>query len=104
MNKNNIILNPILSEKSHSLIEQYNQYVFKVDVNSNKLEIKNAIEKRFKVKVVDVRVMNFKGKIKNMTIRSDGHILRTSGKRTSWKKAVISLDKDSKINLVDGDF
>ena len=46
MNKNNIILNPILSEKSHSLIDQFNQYVFKVACSSNKLEIKNAIEER----------------------------------------------------------
>ena len=104
MNENNIILNPILSEKSHSLIEQFNQYVFKVDVNSNKLEIKKAIEKRFKVNVVSVKVMNFKGKVKNMTIKSDGHVLRTSGKRTGWKKAIVCLDKDSKINLVEGDF
>ena len=104
MNKNNIILNPILSEKSHSLIEQFNQYVFKVSSNSNKLEVKSAVEQRFKVKVKQVRVMNFKGKMKSVTIRSDGHVLRTSGNRSKWKKAIVTLKEGDKINLVDGDF
>ena len=104
MKKTDIILNPILSEKSHSMSEQHNKYVFKVDVNSNKLEIKDSIEKRFDVKVNKVATMNFKGKNKNITIKSDGHVLRTSGKRSSWKKAIITLDAGSKINLVEGEF
>ena len=104
MNKNNIILNPILSEKSHSLIEQFNQYVFKVSSNTNKLEVKNAVEQRFKVKVKQVRVMNFKGKMKSVTIRSDGHVLRTSGNRSKWKKAIVTLVDGHKINLVEGEF
>ena len=48
-NKSNIILNPMLTEKSNSLTEQFNKYVFKVDKNANKLQIKEAIEKRFNV-------------------------------------------------------
>ena len=104
MNKNNIILNPILSEKSHSLIEQFNQYIFKVSNSSNKLEIKDAIEKRFKVKIKQVRVMNLKGKMKNYSIKSDGHIIRTTGKRSSWKKAIVTLSEGHKINLVEGEF
>ena len=62
--KTNIIVNPILSEKSHSLTEQFNKYVFKVDKRANKLEIKKAIEKRFNVKIVNVTTMNYKGKKK----------------------------------------
>jgi len=104
MKKTNIILNPILSEKSNSLSEQFNQYVFKVAVQSNKLEIKDSIEKRFKVKIVKVSTMNYKGKNKNITIKSDGHILRTSGTRSSWKKAIVTLEKGNKINLVEGEF
>ena len=50
MSKTDIILNPILSEKSHSMSEQHNKYVFKVAKNSNKLQIKESIEKRFDVK------------------------------------------------------
>ena len=104
MIKNNIILSPILSEKSHGLSEQFNKYVFKVDKGANKLEIKKSIENRFNVKIVKVSTMNFKGKQKNMTIRSDGNVLRTTGNRSNWKKAIVTLDKDSKINFVEGEF
>ena len=103
MKKNNIILSPILSEKSHSLSEQFNKYVFKVDKSANKLEIKKSIENRFNVKIVKVSTMNFKGKKKNMTIKSDGNVLRTTGNRSNWKKAIVTLDKDSKINFVEGE-
>ena len=104
MNNNSIIISPILSEKSHSLSEQFNKYVFKVHKNANKLEIKKSIESRFDVKIVKVSTMNFKGKKKNMTIRSDGNVLRTTGNRSNWKKAIVTLHKDSKINFVEGDF
>ena len=104
MSNSEIILSPILTEKSAFMTEKFNQYVFKVDVNANKIQIKNEIEKRFNVKILKVSTMRFKGKQKNSTIRSGGHVLRTSGKRSLWKKAVISLHKDSKIDLVEGDF
>jgi len=104
MNKNNIILAPILSEKSHGLSEQFNKYVFKVHRSANKLEIKKSIEERFNVKIVKVSTMNFNGKKKNMTIKSDGNVLRTTGNRSNWKKAIVTLDEDSKINLVEGEF
>ena len=48
--------------------------------------------------------MNFNGKRKNTTIRSGGHVLRTSGKRSSWKKAVVTLKEGQKIGLVEGNF
>ena len=104
MSNSEIILSPILTEKSAFMTERFNQYVFKVDVNANKIQIKNEIEKRFNVKILKVSTMRFKGKQKNSTIRSGGHVLRTSGKRSLWKKAVITLHKDSKIDLVEGDF
>ena len=104
MKKTSTIICPILSEKSHSLSEQFNKYVFKVNKSANKLEIKKSIEKRFNVKILKVSTMNFKGKTKSMTIRSDGNVLRTTGRRSNWKKAIITLDKDSKISLVDGEF
>ena len=104
MSNSEIILSPILTEKSAFMTEKFNQYVFKVDVNANKIQIKNEIEKRFNVKILKVSTMRFKGKQKNSTIRSGGHVLRSSGKRSLWKKAVITLHKDSKIDLVEGDF
>ena len=100
----NIIHSPILSEKSAKMMETLNKYVFKVSVNANKLQIKNELETRFNVKISKVSTMNFKGKQKNTTIRSGGHVLRTSGKRASWKKAIITLKEGYKIDLVEGDF
>ncbi len=85
-------------------MEGLNKYVFRVNVNANKIQIKTEIEKRFKIKVLNVRTMNFKGKSKNTTIRSGGHVLRSSGKREAWKKAIVTLKDGDKINLVDGDF
>ena len=103
-NKSNIILNPMLTEKSNSLTEQFNKYVFKVDKNANKLQIKEAIEKRFNVKINKVSTVSYKGKLKNTTVKSGGHVIKTSGYRESWKKAIITLHKDDKINLVEGEF
>ena len=104
MNNKNIILNPILTEKSSLLMDKLNQYVFRVHMKANKIQIKNELEKRFKISIINVATMNFKGKSKNTTMRSGGHVLRTSGKRSSWKKAIVTLKEGDKINLVDGDF
>ena len=103
-NNSDIILNPILTEKSSQMMESLNKYVFRVNVNANKIQIKSVLEKRFNVKIVKVTTMNFKGKTKNTTIRSGGHVLRSSGKREGWKKAIVTLKEGDKINLVDGDF
>ncbi len=103
MNASDIIISPILSEKSNMLMTQ-NKYVFKVNVNSNKLQIKSAVEVRFSVKVANVRTMNFKGKKKQTTIRSAGNILRTTGNRKNWKKAVVTLADGNKIDFVEGEF
>jgi large subunit ribosomal protein L23 len=104
MNKQDIILNPILTEKSSMLMEKLNKYVFRVNINANKLQIKKELEKRFKVEIKNVSTMNFKGKNKNVTMRSGGHVLRSSGNRPNWKKAIITLKEGSKIDLVEGDF
>ena len=103
-NHPNIILNPILTEKSSTMMESLNKYVFRVSVDANKIQIKSELEKRFNVTITKVTTMNFKGKVKNTTIRSGGHVLRSSGKRESWKKAIVTLKEGDKINLVDGDF
>ena len=76
MNKQDIILNPILTEKSSMLMDKLNKYVFKVNVNANKLQIKKELEKRFKVEIKNVSTMNYKGKIKNVTMRSGGHAVK----------------------------
>ena len=99
-----IIHNPMLTEKSNSLTEQFNKYVFKVDIKANKFQIKYALEKRFNVKITKISTVIVKGKSKNTTIKSGGHVIRTSGYRESWKKAIITLNKGDKINLVEGEF
>ena len=98
MNINEILIRPILSEKMNKLEvkERNKSYAFKVNVNANKIEIKNAVENKFDVKVMKVRTMNFFGKSKQMTVKSGGRAIRTSGKKSNWKKAIVSLmDGDS---------
>ena len=101
--KSSIILRPILSEKGTLLGETQNKYVFQVEKVANKLEIKKAIEDKFKVKIKKVATLNMKGKLKNVTIRSNGNILRTSGNRASWKKAIITLQDGFSIDILGGE-
>ena len=98
-----IILRPILSEKGTMLGEALNKYVFQVEKQCNKLEIKEAIEEKFQVKIIKVATMNLKGKNKNMTIKSNGHILRTRGNQSSWKKAIVTLEEGSSIDMLGGE-
>ena len=101
--KSSIILRPILSEKGTMLGEALNKYVFQVEKQCNKLEIKEAIEEKFKVKIKKVSTMNLKGKNKNVTIKSNGHILRTRGNQPSWKKAIVTLEEGSSIDMLGGE-
>jgi len=101
--KSSIILRPILSEKGTMLGETLNKYVFQVEKQCNKLEIKEAIEEKFNVKIIKVSTMNLKGKNKNMTIKSNGHILRTRGNQSSWKKAIVTLEEGSSIDMLGGE-
>jgi large subunit ribosomal protein L23 len=101
--KSSMILRPILSEKGTMLGEALNKYVFQVEKQCNKLEIKEAIEEKFQVKIIKVATMNLKGKNKNMTIKSNGHILRTRGNQSSWKKAIVTLEEGSSIDMLGGE-
>ena len=101
--KSSIIIKPILSEKGTMLGETLNKYVFQVEKQCNKLEIKAAIEEKFKVKITKVATMNFKGKNKNVTIKSNGHVLRTQGNQSSWKKAIVTLEEGSSIDMLGGE-
>ena len=79
------------------------KYAFQVNSGSNKIEIKSAIEKKFDVEVEKVATMNRKGKNRQMTVRSGGRVIRTSGKRSSWKRAVITLKEGFSIDLMGGE-
>lgn len=93
-----IILKPVLTEKMAILQERENKYGFFVSKSSNKLDIKKAIEMKFDVSVIKVGIINMSGKIKNMTMKSSGKTIRTKGSRASYKKAIVTLHKDSVID------
>ena len=104
MNIEKIIVGPILTEKGSLLTETQNKYLFKVDKDSNKIEIKRAIEKKFGVNVGKVAIINVKGKTKSMSVKSSGRTIRTQGKRASWKKAIVTLNEGSNIDLTNMEF
>jgi large subunit ribosomal protein L23 len=83
----------ILTEKATLLSEKHNQYVFRVSPKANKIEIKRAVEQLFKKTVVDVNTANFAGKKKRERTAS-------FGRRSHWKKAVVTLKEGEKIDLV----
>lgn len=86
-----VIVRPLITERGTDMREAHNQYYFEVAVDANKLEIRQAVEHFFGVKVTGVRTMNYRGKIKRMG--------RYQGKRADWKKAVVTLAKDDTIDL-----
>lgn len=94
MNEYDIILRPIITEKSTLVKETGNQYVFEVMRSANKIEIRKAVEKLFKVKVLDVHVSNMEGKKKRLG--------RFAGKRSDWKKAIVKLSPKDKITIFEG--
>ena len=86
-NPRDIIIHPLITEKSMDDSE-FNRYTFEVAKNANKIEIKNAVEEIFDVKVEKVATMNMNGKMKRMG--------RFEGRRKNWKKAIVKLTEDSK--------
>jgi large subunit ribosomal protein L23 len=86
-----VLVGPQISEKSTLVAENSNQVVFKVALDSNKLEIKRAIEKLFSVKVVQVRLLRMKGKTKRNRF---GEV-----SRSDWKKAYIRLEQGHEIDF-----
>ncbi len=94
MNKYDVIIKPIISEKSMDQTAD-RKYTFQVAINANKIEIKQAVESIFGVKVEKVTTSRVLGKVKRMGA--------TSGKRADWKKATVKLTADSKtIEFFDG--
>jgi len=90
-----VLLAPRMTEKSTQIGESSNQYVFKVTSDSNKSEIKAAVEKLFEVTVESVRVVNVKGKTKSFKARA--------GKRNDWKKAYVRVQEGQVIDFLGGD-
>jgi len=91
MNAYEIIKKPLLSEKSYAKISE-KVYTFVCDKNATKVDIRNAVEKIFDVKVEKVNTMIVKGKEKSQNTKKG----RTVGKTSDYKKAIVTLKKDSK--------
>ena len=87
-----VLLSPRMTEKSTRIGESSNQYVFKVTTDSNKKEIKDAVEKLFEVNVESVRIVNVKGKSKSFKLRT--------GKRNDWKKAYVRVQEGQVIDFL----
>jgi large subunit ribosomal protein L23 len=86
-----VVKKALITEKGTVMREMRNQYYFEVDRDANKIEIQRAIEAIFSVKVDQVRTMKVRGKIKRQG--------RWQGKRPNWKKAIVTLMPDQKIEL-----
>jgi len=84
-----VIIAPLITEKSTLLKEKGQVLAFRVDRRANKIEIRHAVEKLFKVKVAAVRTQNVQGKIKRVG--------RYSGRRSDWKKAYVTLKAGEKM-------
>lgn len=91
-NPGEIIIKPVISEKSMDLSAN-GKYVFYVDKKATKVEIRNAIEEHFNVKVDKVNTANLKGKLKRQG--------KTQGRRPNRKKAIVSL-KEGTIQIFEG--
>ena len=98
-----LIIKPLLTEKMAILQERQNKYAFIVEKGANKSQIKEAIEKKFDVVVSKVATINIDGKLKQMTTRSNGRTIRTQGRRSSYKKTIITLKDGYSIDFVGGD-
>ena len=84
-----IVIAPMITEKTSSIQNATNSYTFRVSVNANKIEIAKAVENIFNVDVIRVNTICQRGKVKRMG--------RYSGKRADWKKAIVKLKEGDSI-------
>ena len=89
-----ILIRPLMTEKSMRQKEEQNTVTFRVRPDANKVEIRAAVEEVFNVNVAGVRTASFEGKMKRMG--------RHQGRRADWKKAIVTLQAGHKIDLVEG--
>ena len=97
------LIKPILTEKMAILQERENKYAFIVPKHCNKNMVKKAVELKFDVKVVKVSTLNQSGKHKQMTVKSGGKTIRTSGKKADFKKAIVTIQEGQNIDFVRGE-
>ena len=93
MNLRDVLTRPLVTEKSNALMQD-NRYTFVVPLNTNKVEIRQAVEQIFKVKVLAVNTLRVMGKTKRMG--------KTQGKRPDYKKAIVKLAPGQRIEYFEG--
>jgi len=86
-----VIIRALVSEKGTRMREKGNKFIFRVRPDANKVEIKRAVEAIFDVTVEAVRTQNLQGKLKRVSLNS--------GRRPSWKKAIVTLKPGDSIEL-----
>lgn len=89
-----VIRRPLITEKGTLVRDALSQYLFEVDPKATKNQIRGAIEKLFEVHVKNIRTLNIRGKVKR--------IGRSTGKRSNWKKAYVTLKEGEKIEFFEG--
>ncbi|MFQ5658201.1 MAG: 50S ribosomal protein L23 [Candidatus Methylomirabilales bacterium] len=88
-----ILRRPVVTEKGTALKEQ-NKYLFEVDRRANKVEIKQAVESLFNVKVAAIHTVAMRGKVKRLG--------RFAGRTSDWKKAIVTLREGHSIEFFEG--
>jgi large subunit ribosomal protein L23 len=86
-----IIIQPLITEKTTRLKDDFSKVAFKVNSDANKIEIKKAVETLFNVKVIKVNALNVKGKPKRLGVYK--------GRRSDWKKAIVTLARGEKLDF-----
>ena len=89
-----IIVRPVVTERSTEQADDRGSYTFIVAKDANKIEIKHAVEKLFDVKVGGVRTLNYRGKVRRVG--------RSTGRKPGYKKAVVTLANDGRIDVYEG--
>jgi len=94
MLNHDIIRRPLVTEKSSLQKEAFSQYSFEVNRTANRMQVRDAVEEIFNVRVAAVRTMQIKGKVKRRG--------RVMGKRRDWKKAIVTLMPGERIEFFEG--
>lgn len=93
-NEYQVLVRPLVTEKNMQLHESENKVFFEVAPNANRIEVKRAVEKVFKVKVEKVNILNQNGKRVRFKMQM--------GKRKNWKKAIVTLKEGEKVDYLEG--
>lgn len=94
-NIHDVIVRPLVTERSTDLLDRNGAYTFVVAKEANKIEIARAVEKQFGVSVRNVRTMRYAGK--------ERRVGKFTGRRASWKKAIVTLQQGDTIEIFGGD-